>query len=92
MKTMTLLKHISVILFALLPLFNTSGQNIETVVQAGHYASVTATCYSDDGKFIATGSSDKTIILWRRSDGKEIRSFRGSKSSIIKIEFSRLGR
>ena len=65
-----------------------AGQEIETVVQAGHYGSVTAICYSPDGKFIATGSSDKTIILWRSNDGKEIRSFRGSESAIKELEFN----
>jgi WD40 repeat protein len=69
----------------------TRGQEIETVVQAGHYASVTAVCYSPDGKFIATGSADKTIILWRSSDGKEIRSFRGSASGIRKLAFNNEG-
>jgi len=69
----------------------TRGQEIETVVQAGHYAAVTAVCYSPDGKFIATGSADKTIILWRSSDGKEIRSFRGSASGIKYLEFSKAG-
>jgi WD40 repeat protein len=91
MRIMTLMKHIIVILIAFFPFVNTSGQNIETVVQSGHYAQVTATCYSHDGKFIATGSSDKTIILWRSSDGKEIRSFRGSRASIIKVEINRDG-
>ena len=67
------------------------GQEIETVVQAGHYSAVTAVCYSPDGRFIATGSADKTIILWRSSDGKEIRSFRGSTSAIRNIEFSNQG-
>jgi WD40 repeat protein len=69
----------------------TRGQEIETVVQAGHYAAVTAVCYSPDGKFVATGSADKTIILWRSMDGKEIRSLRGSTSGISIIEFNRLG-
>ncbi len=68
-----------------------SGQQIETVIQAGHYAAVTAVCYSADGKFMATGSADKTIILWRSSDGKEIRSFRGSLSAINHVEFNRQG-
>jgi WD40 repeat protein len=66
-------------------------QAIETVVQAGHYASVTAVCYSYDGKFIATGSSDKTIILWRSTDGKQIRSFRGNTTAISHVEFNRQG-
>jgi WD40 repeat protein len=88
---MALKKQILVILINFLLLTGANAQSIETVVQAGHYASVTATCYSPDGKFIATGSSDKTIILWRSSDGKEIRSFRGCKSEISKLEFNRQG-
>jgi len=66
-------------------------QSVETVVQAGHYASVTSVCFSTDGRFIATGSADKTIILWRSSDGKQIRSFRGSPSGISYVEFNRQG-
>jgi WD40 repeat protein len=64
-------------------------QSIETVVQAGHYAYVTSVCYSSDGKFIATGSSDKTIILWRSTDGRQIRSFRGIPDAVIHLEFNR---
>ncbi len=71
--------------------FKTNSQQIETVVQAGHYASVTAVCYSPDGNFIATGSNDKSIILWRSSDGKEIRSFRGSTAGITHLEFNKTG-
>jgi WD40 repeat protein len=67
-------------------------QSVETVVQAGHYAAVTAVCYSPDGKLIATGSADKTIILWRSADGKQIRSFRGSASEISHLEFNQVGK
>jgi WD40 repeat protein len=66
-------------------------QSIETVIQSGHYAAVTTVCTNYDGQFIATGSSDKTIILWRSSDGKQIRSFRGSASGISYVEFNRQG-
>jgi WD40 repeat protein len=71
-----------IITFILILFSRAEGQSIETVVQAGHYAAVTAVCYSSDGRFITTGSADKTIILWRKSDGKQIRSFRGSSSPI----------
>lgn len=66
-------------------------QNIETVVQTGHYDAVTAVCYSPDGKFIATGSADKTVKLWSRSDGKEIRTYQGSDEKVNQIEISRQG-
>ena len=65
------------------------GQSLETVVQTGHYSEVTAVCYSSDGKFIATGSYDKTVKLWRRSDGKEIRTYQGNISGIDHVEINR---
>jgi WD40 repeat protein len=68
-----------------------ASQSVETVIQAGHYAAVTSVCTSYDGKFIATGSADKTIILWRASDGKQIRSFRGSPGGISSVGFNRQG-
>ncbi|MGD0584055.1 MAG: caspase family protein [Bacteroidales bacterium] len=66
-------------------------QPVETVVQTGHYAPVTAVCYSADGKFIATGSEDKTVKLWRRADGKEIRTFQGNISGISMVGINRQG-
>jgi WD40 repeat protein len=87
---MNILKKASVLL--LIMLFSlVKGQQIETILQAGHYAAVTASCYSTDGRFIATGGRDKIIILWRSSDGKEIRTFRGSSSTISHLEFSNDG-
>lgn len=65
-----------------------SGQQVRTIVQTGHYSAVTAVCYSPDGRFIATGSSDKTVKLWRRSDGKEIRSYSGNSSGIRSVSIN----
>ena len=70
---------------------NICAQTVETVVQTGHYAPVTAVCYSADGKFIATGSDDKTVKLWRRTDGREIRTFQGNISGISAVEINRQG-
>ncbi|MCX6255758.1 MAG: caspase family protein [Bacteroidia bacterium] len=78
-------------LLLVLPIIRLGGQNIQTVVQTGHYAAVTAVCYSTDGNFIVTGSSDKTIKLWRRSDGKEIRSYAGNDSGINYVEINKQG-
>jgi WD40 repeat protein len=76
-------------LFLLLSLKKSEAQNIQTVVQTGHYGEVTAVCFSSDGNFIATGSSDKTIKLWRKSDGKEIRTFAGNTYGISYVEINR---
>ncbi len=64
-------------------------QDVETVVQTGHYSGVSAVCYSPDGRFIVTGSRDKTVKLWRRSDGREIRSYQGSSSNISGVDINR---
>jgi WD40 repeat protein len=79
------------LLITLFPFFSSLAQNIETVVQTGHYSPVTAVCYSADGKFIATGSADKTVKLWRRSDGREIRTCSGNKSEIDYVEINNQG-
>ena len=84
---------IRAILFSALLALTVRGkaQQVETVIQAGHYSAVTSVCASYDGDLIATGSSDKTIILWRSSDGKQIRSLRGNTSGISYLEFNRDG-
>ncbi|KKK95370.1 hypothetical protein LCGC14_2673470 [marine sediment metagenome] len=61
---------------------------IETVVQTGHYAEVTSVAYSSDGRFAATGSSDKTVKLWETSTGKEIRSYLGHTHNVLYLAFS----
>jgi WD40 repeat protein len=66
-------------------------QSIETVIQTGHYAQVTAVWYSPDGKLISTGSEDKTVKLWRRSDGREIRTYQGSSDGISSLQINKQG-
>ncbi|MBN1415585.1 MAG: caspase family protein [Bacteroidales bacterium] len=68
-----------------------TAQPIETSVQTGHYASVEAVASSPDGRFIATGSVDKSVILWRCSDGREVRPFIGNTSTITSIVFNHQG-
>jgi len=63
-------------------------QTIETVIQTGHYAAVTAVAYSPDGEFAATGSNDKTIKLWHAASGREIRSYLGSVGESRQLSFS----
>ena len=38
----------------------------------GHQESIMSVAYSPDGKFIASGSYDKTVRIWNLADGKEI--------------------
>ncbi len=43
--------------------------------EKGHRDGVFAVAFSPDGKFIASGSSDRTIKLWGLADGQVARSF-----------------
>ena len=85
----------SIILFNLI-IWNvtaqTAEQSIETVIQTGHYAAVTAVAYSPDGKFAVTGSADKTIKLWEVATGREIRSYLGNSGDITFLTFNQTGK
>jgi len=67
-------------------------QSIETVIQTGHYAAVTAVAFSPDGKFAVTGSADKSIKLWEVATGREIRSYLGNSGDITFLTFSQTGK
>jgi len=86
-------KTLIVILFLLYNLaYAQTEQSIETVIQTGHYAAVTAVAYSPDGKFTVTGSADKTIKLWEVATGREIRSYLGNSGDITFLTFDQTGK
>ena len=43
-------------------------------VLEGHRGSVNSVCWSPDGKYIASGSYDKDIIIWNASNGQKVRT------------------
>ena len=63
-------------------------QNIEAIVQMGHSKTITANDISEDGKYLATGSIDRSIIIWEVKTGKEIRILHHHVKSIIALHFS----
>lgn len=66
-------------------------QQLETVIQQGHTSSVLCADFSPDGKLLVTGSDDRTIKLWEKSSGKEVRTFSGHASSVLDVKYSPLG-
>jgi hypothetical protein len=58
---------------------------------AGHKDAVTAAAFSPDGKFLVTGSADKSAVLWDVAEGKAVRRFDGHANAVDSIAFSRDG-
>lgn len=62
--------------------------SIEAIIQMGHSKTVTAADISHNGKYIATGSIDRSIIIWDKKSGKEIRILHHHVKSIRALHFS----
>lgn len=53
-----------------------------------HTDVVNCVAYSPDGKFVATGSDDKTIRFWDVATGKEMAVLAGHERDVISLAFS----
>jgi WD40 repeat protein/uncharacterized caspase-like protein len=60
----------------------------ELLIQKGHSSLIQCLAYSPDGRWIASGSSDMTVMLWETQSGKMIRTFRGHNSPVTVVAFS----
>jgi WD40 repeat protein/serine/threonine protein kinase len=49
----------------------------------GHAGKVTAVAFSPDGRFVATGSQDRTMKLWDVAAGREVRTLGGQGSAAV---------
>jgi WD40 repeat protein len=54
----------------------------------GHSSYVTATAFSPDGKYLASGSWDCTVKLWSFESRNELSMLQGSSSFLISVIFS----
>ncbi len=58
----------------------------------GHADTVYCASLSPDGKWLASGSYDRTAILWDAATGELIREFRGHNGAIYDLDFDRAGK
>lgn len=63
--------------------------SIEAIIQMGHSKTITASDISSNGKYVATGSIDRSIIIWDKKSGKEIRILHHHFKSITALHFSK---
>jgi len=66
--------------------------DIRLIPQIGHSQSLRAAAFSPDGRFIITGSDDKTAKLWDPATGVEVRTFAGHTLAVRTVAFSPDGR
>ncbi|PKR79597.1 hypothetical protein CW751_14360 [Brumimicrobium salinarum] len=66
-----------------------TNSSIEAIIQMGHSKTVSASDISHNGKYIATGSIDRSIIIWDKKTGKEIRILHHHVKSITALHFSK---
>jgi WD40 repeat protein len=70
-----------------------SAQNRPTLVdQLGHRGTVWCVTFSPDGRFVATGSDDRTARLWDVTTGKETRLLEGHGAAVRQVIFSPTGK
>lgn len=63
---------------------------IELRIEAGHYSSVSAMTFSDDGTILASGGFDRSIILWDMESGRELRHI-DCKDNVESLDFNPAG-
>jgi len=57
-------------------------------VFTGHTDIINGAAFSPDGKYIVTGSKDKTVRLWDAKTGQEVRRFVGHTDEVEEVSFS----
>ena len=58
---------------------------------AGHTKRVLAMGFTHDGRFLISGSADKTVRIWEVATGKEVHQFGGHRKPVSAIAISRDG-
>ena len=67
-------------------LHSMADRSIQTLL--GHSKAVVGIALSSDGKFLASGSADSTIILWDADSGIKIATLTGHKGQVTSLDFS----
>jgi WD40 repeat protein len=60
----------------------------DRLLQAGHTGLVQVLAYSADGRWLASGGSDRTIIIWEALSGDEAHRLTGHAAAITDLAFS----
>ena len=67
-----------------------AGQKLLTL--NGHTDVVNAAAFHPGGRYLASASSDRTVVIWDTITGRETLTLRGHTGSVVKLAFSPDGR
>lgn len=54
----------------------------------GHSGRITAVAWSPDGKYIASASYDKTVLVWNATNGKQLLTYQGHNGRVNSVAWS----
>lgn len=72
--------------------FEDTLMNVGCFSQQGHCGPVNSICFSPDGRLVATGSDDGSVLLWDSTSREVFSETRGSGGSVLSVCFSPDGR
>jgi WD40 repeat protein len=58
----------------------------------GHNGSINSICFTPDSKYVLSGGSDHTLILWNVSSGRKVRKFKGHTGPVNSLDISSDGK
>ncbi len=60
----------------------------DDILQSGHSSSISSLAFSPNGKWLASGGLDRSIILWNASTGEQTRKWTSQNSNVTQLVFS----
>ncbi|MEW6468702.1 MAG: caspase family protein [Bacteroidota bacterium] len=66
-----------------------SAQKADVIVQLGHFEEISSAALSPNGKLAATGSKDKSVIVYDVSTGLQMATYRGFNGWVVQLQFAR---